>query len=180
MPTLRLLSLLFLSFLLAAVAGCRTSKTAKKIAGFADQVCECKDAECAKGVQETYLTWWKDHQRARGSEEDHKEVEGSMERFAKCYRELVGQEKSTVVPVVPRIDLSPPTKKPLVPAPTPGAEVKGEAVSPDSAELPATTVDPVKPATTVKPAKPVTTVKPAKPATNEPATAVEPAKPATP
>lgn len=163
MPTLRLLSLLFLSFLLTAVAGCRTSKTAKKIAGFADQVCECKDAECAKGVQETYLTWWKDHQRARGSEEDHKEVEGSMERFAKCYRELVGKEKSTIVPVVPRIDLSPPTQKPLVP--TPDAEVKGEAVTPDNAALPGTKVEAAKPATKVDPAKPATKLEPAKPAT---------------
>ena len=166
MPTLRLLSLLLLSFLLAAVAGCRTSKTAKKIAGFADQVCECKDAECAKGVQETYLTWWTDHQRARGSEEDHKEVEGSMERFAKCYRELVGKEKSTIVPVVPRIDLSPPTQKPLVPSPvpTPGTEVNGEAVTPDNAELPGTKVEAVKPGTKVEAVKPGTKVEAAKPA----------------
>ncbi|MBL4637706.1 MAG: hypothetical protein JKY56_27875 [Kofleriaceae bacterium] len=164
MPTLRLLSLLLLSFLLAAVAGCRTSKTAKKIAGFADQVCECKDAECAKGVQETYLTWWTDHQRARGSEEDHKEVEGSMERFAKCYRELVGKEKSTIVPVVPRIDLSPPTQKPLVP--TPSAEVKEETATPDSAELPATKVAP--PATKVDPGKPATKATKSAPASQPP------------
>ncbi len=103
-----------------SASSCRSSKTAKKIASFADEVCACKEAQCAKDVQEEYLQWWTDHQRARGSEEDRSEVEGSMERFATCYQTLVGEEKSTVVPQVPKVDLAPAGAPP-----TPAAALEG-------------------------------------------------------
>lgn len=105
---------LWFPFLAIAIfTGACSGQTAKKISAFADKVCACKDAACAETVQAEYLDWWKDNQRARGSEGDRKTVEKAMQRYAECHAKLVGPEPApTSAPAVPKVDLSPPPSPP--------------------------------------------------------------------
>jgi outer membrane biosynthesis protein TonB len=108
-------------------AACGKSKTADQISGFADKVCACADAACATAVQTEYLEWWKQNQRARGTEGDRKGVEKAMERYAQCHLKLVGPEPERTPVTVPKVDLHPapapaPTPAPAAtPAPAPAA-----------------------------------------------------------
>lgn len=105
----------FLSILcLALGAACGSSKTAEQISGYADKVCACPDATCATAVQDEYLAWWKENQRARGSEGDRKDVEKAMERYAQCHLQLVGPEALPAPVAVPKVDLE---RAPAPPAP---------------------------------------------------------------
>ena len=109
------LALLAVALVLPA---CRKSPTTKQIKGFADKVCACNNAACAKAVEVEYLEWWKGNMRARGSEGDRKGVEKAMQRYAECNLALVGPE-SVEAPAgpVPEVNLHPP----VVPAPEPGS-----------------------------------------------------------
>lgn len=88
-------------FLYAAVVllcfGC-SSKTSDKITAFTSRVCACKDAACAQQVQAEYLEWWKKNKSAGGLDEDRKEVEDAMARYAACHLDLVGPEAASKKP----------------------------------------------------------------------------------
>lgn len=116
----------FSSIVVASLgAACGTSKTTDQITAFADKVCKCKDVACATAVETEYLAWWKDNQRARGSEGDRKDVEKAMERYATCHNQLVGPAPVAPATAVPKVDLQPaPVPAPSDPA---GAEIAPEA-----------------------------------------------------
>ena len=101
-------------------AGC-SSNTTKQIKAFADKICACQDAACATSVQDEYLAWWKDNQRARGSEGDRKDIEKAMQRYSECHLKLVGPEKSAPAVKAPKVDLARPVDREppaAVPEPT--------------------------------------------------------------
>lgn len=103
-------------------SACHTSKTAEQIASFSDKVCACQDASCATFVQTEFLAWREENRRSRGSEGDRKDVEQAMERYAKCHLKLVGPEPLPEAAQVPKVDLTPPSTPPAVPAPDPAAK----------------------------------------------------------
>ena len=98
-------------------AGC-SSNTTKQIKAFADKICACQDAACATSVQAEYLVWWKENQRARGSEGDRKDIEKAMERYSECHLKLVGPEESAPAVNVPKVELRRPEDQ-EAPAPVP-------------------------------------------------------------
>jgi len=94
-------------FCLAFIAffACSDSKTVKEIAHYAERVCACENAACAKAVEAEFLTWKEENRRARGAPSDRKEVEKAFERYAACHAKLVKEEKTQVL--VPQIQLAP-------------------------------------------------------------------------
>ena len=52
----------------AALVGCKKDVT-KDIAKFADQACACKDAACANGVLEAFMTFAKANKDATGDQD---------------------------------------------------------------------------------------------------------------
>ncbi len=118
-------------------AGCGSSKTVHQISAFADKVCACADAACAKAVQTEYEQWWSQNQRARGSEGDRKDVEKAMERYAQCHLNLVGPEPVEAPVEVPKVDLEPaavpaPTVPPSAPTSAPNSAPSAPPKAPES------------------------------------------------
>ncbi len=123
--------------LLSLGAACGSSKTADQISAFANKVCACADAACATAVENEYLEWWKQNQRARGSEGDRKDVEKAMERYAQCHLKLVGPEPARLPVTVPKVDLDPPVPAPPDERPVDeiapnGQEAASEAEKPET------------------------------------------------
>jgi hypothetical protein len=62
------------------IFGC-SSAANKKLDEFADRACACKDAECAKKVEEDFTKWLADNKDATGDEDKAKK---SAARMATC------------------------------------------------------------------------------------------------
>jgi hypothetical protein len=62
------------------IFGC-SSEANKKLDEFADRACACKDAECAKKVQEEFTKWISDNKEAKGDED---KAAKSFARMSTC------------------------------------------------------------------------------------------------
>jgi phage shock protein A len=62
------------------ICGC-SSEANKKLDEFADRACACKDAECAKKVEEDFTKWLSSNTDAKGDEDKAKK---SAARMATC------------------------------------------------------------------------------------------------
>ena len=65
------------------LAGCGNS-VVKEAEALADEICACKDAECAKKVQEKFMEWAKKNKDAKGSESDIEKLTAVSKRIMEC------------------------------------------------------------------------------------------------
>ena len=135
MTRFRFLPLAFALACLGLGASC-SSNTSKQISSFANKICECSDAACATAVQTEYLQWWKDNQRARGSEGDRKDIEKAMQRYAECHLRLVGPDEQRPAVVAPKVDLRRPAPG-AAPAPAPAGAAEDTAAAVELETTPA-------------------------------------------
>lgn len=92
------------------------SKTADQIDKFADKVCRCQDAACAKGVEDEFLAWREANKRSRGSASERKSVEKALQRYAECHDKLVVEEPAAALPGPSPAPTATPTPMPAAPA----------------------------------------------------------------
>lgn len=75
-------------FGLAACGKSAGDEAISKMEGFKDQVCACKDMECAKKVQEDMVKWFSDFAEKHKDDKDMKEDKALEEKADKIQDEM--------------------------------------------------------------------------------------------